>query len=286
MLQKCSLNLSGAEYAFLIMFSIFVWNVVCGRVFFLYKFQHRVFPYNWARHYPFSVSASLSISLLLIPVYANGNNVRGEVTQADIRCTNGIIHVVDTMLQFPFFTIADVMEHSAELSYVSTSSLYNIYVRTISRYCSYFLQCHIRFLWYTHNHSYHSIYLLLNIFSRFVLNLVYTCFLLIYFNIFGRLLIRLASLVCLLRMSRLLTKSEWPIGSSMWNNVLTFACTFRPFYNMLRSIDDFYTWSDSYNINQTIFVPSATFLASLSDFHRTYINSEPGLIRKVSSLFF
>ena len=55
---------------------------------------------------------------------------------------------------------------------------------------------------------------------------------------------------------------------------------------MLRSIDDFYTWSDSYNINQTIFVPSATFLASLSDFHKTYINSEPGLIRKVSSLFF
>lgn len=50
---------------------------------------------------------------------------------------------------------------------------------------------------------------------------------------------------------------------------------------MLQTIDDFYTWSAALGANQTIFVPSATFIGGLSDYHKTFINSEPGMIRKV-----
>lgn len=50
---------------------------------------------------------------------------------------------------------------------------------------------------------------------------------------------------------------------------------------MLRTIDDFYTWSATEDVKQTLFVPSASFLASLSDHHRTFVTSEPGMMRKV-----
>ncbi|WAR06644.1 BGH3-like protein [Mya arenaria] len=103
-------------------------------------------------------------------VYANVNNVRGTVTRANIRCTNGLIHVVDTFLGFPFYTVAEVFERTHEL---------------------------------------------------------------------------------------------------------------KPFYDLISGIDDFYTWSDAPNTNLTLLVPSAAFMASLSDFHRTFIESEPGMDRKI-----
>ncbi|XP_052254628.1 uncharacterized protein LOC127860548 isoform X2 [Dreissena polymorpha] len=103
-------------------------------------------------------------------VFAVSCNVRGSVIRSDIRCSNGIIHVLDTLLQFPFWTVAETIEKT--------------------------------------------------------------------------------------------------------NNLL-------PFHDMIMNVDDLYTWSNSHDTNLTLLVPSAKFIASLSNFHRSYISAEPDMDRKL-----
>ena len=61
---------------------------------------------------------------------------------------------------------------------------------------------------------------------------------------------------------------------------------YRPFYDMLQRIDEFFTWAWAHDVQQTVFVPSAKFLSGLSGHHKTALASEPGLIRKVNVDFF
>lgn len=103
-------------------------------------------------------------------VYAISNNVRGKVVESDIRCTNGIIHIVDTLLNFPFWTVEETMDKTSEL---------------------------------------------------------------------------------------------------------------RPYLSLIQQVLEFTAWSATFNINQTLFVPSGTFLTNLDEHHRIRIVSEPGLVEKL-----
>ncbi|XP_052253048.1 uncharacterized protein LOC127859589 [Dreissena polymorpha] len=103
-------------------------------------------------------------------VFAVSGNVRGGVIRSDIRCSNGIIHVLVTLLQFPFWTVAETIEKT--------------------------------------------------------------------------------------------------------NNLL-------PFHDMIMNVDDLNSWSNSHDTNLTLLIPSAKFIASLSNFHRSYISAEPDMDRKV-----
>ncbi|KAL4228516.1 hypothetical protein ACF0H5_011564 [Mactra antiquata] len=101
-------------------------------------------------------------------MYTTINNMKGMVIRENIRCTNGIIHVIDTLLNFPFWTVAETMDKIPEL---------------------------------------------------------------------------------------------------------------KPFLGLIHQVDDYHTWSTTFDINQTLFVPSSQFLTSLSSFHKTRINSERGMIK-------
>lgn len=103
-------------------------------------------------------------------VYVASNNVKADIVTSNIRCTNGIIHIVDTLLFFPYETVAETLESRTEL---------------------------------------------------------------------------------------------------------------RPFYDYIKTIDEFYSWASTYDVQQTVFVPSAKFLSSLSDHHKTVMSSEPGIIQKI-----
>ena len=50
----------------------------------------------------------------------------------------------------------------------------------------------------------------------------------------------------------------------------------------MKTIDEFDSWASTIGVNQTVFVPSAKFLQSLSDQHKTVLTSEPGIMRKVN----
>jgi uncharacterized membrane protein len=50
-----------------------------------------------------------------VTVHAVSNNVRGRIIESNIRCMNGIIHVVDTLLNFPYWTVEEVMEKTPQL---------------------------------------------------------------------------------------------------------------------------------------------------------------------------
>ncbi|XP_060585787.1 uncharacterized protein LOC132741599 isoform X2 [Ruditapes philippinarum] len=103
-------------------------------------------------------------------VHAVSNNVRGRIIESNIRCMNGIIHVVDTLLNFPYWTVEEVMEKTPQL---------------------------------------------------------------------------------------------------------------KQFYGLVQEVDEFRTWSSTFNINQTLFVPSTTFLQNLNGNHRLHIETEPHLIKKL-----
>ncbi|KAL5020344.1 hypothetical protein ScPMuIL_003236, partial [Solemya velum] len=47
--------------------------------------------------------------------YVVNNNVRGKINYGNIRATNGIIHVIDNLLYYPYFTIAETMETDPDL---------------------------------------------------------------------------------------------------------------------------------------------------------------------------
>ncbi|KAH3797148.1 hypothetical protein DPMN_150723 [Dreissena polymorpha] len=56
---------------------------------------------------------------------------------------------------------------------------------------------------------------------------------------------------------------------------------FRPFHDMIMNVDDLYSWSNSHDTNLNLLIPSAKFIASLSNFHRSYMSAEPDMDRKV-----
>ncbi|XP_045209356.2 fasciclin-1-like [Mercenaria mercenaria] len=103
-------------------------------------------------------------------VHAVSNNLKGTVVESNIRCMNGIIHIVDTLLNFPFWTVEEVMEKTPEL---------------------------------------------------------------------------------------------------------------KQFYGLVQQVEEFNTWSSTLNINQTLFVPSTSFLQNLKDYHQIRITTESGMVKKL-----
>lgn len=55
------------------------------------------------------------IPLLFILVFITNNNVKTRIIRPDIPAINGIIHVVDTIMYFPFYVAADVMYNNPKL---------------------------------------------------------------------------------------------------------------------------------------------------------------------------
>lgn len=103
-------------------------------------------------------------------VYVASNNVKADIVSSNVRCTNGMMHIVDTLLFFPYETVAETMESRVEL---------------------------------------------------------------------------------------------------------------RPFYEYLKTIDEFLSWASQFSVQQTVFVPSAEFLSSLADHHKTTIAEEQDRVRKI-----
>lgn len=50
-----------------------------------------------------------------ISVFITNNNVKARIIRSDIPAINGIIHVVDTIMYFPFYVAADVMYNNPKL---------------------------------------------------------------------------------------------------------------------------------------------------------------------------
>ena len=59
--------------------------------------------------------ASPMFFYLFFTEYVTNNNVKASIVSRNIRCTNGIIHIIDTLLFFPYETVAETMETHSEL---------------------------------------------------------------------------------------------------------------------------------------------------------------------------
>lgn len=56
-----------------------------------------------------------NLLLTFISVFITNNNVKARIIRSDIPAINGIIHVVDTIMYFPFYVAADVMYNNPKL---------------------------------------------------------------------------------------------------------------------------------------------------------------------------